>query len=337
MPCEIFKQQSCSRPLKLKFISIFFLFLLISCRAEDNTPARSTVKLLNKYLDSTHLSPADKIALEIGGGRSVILVQENPLRSDTMELVQALVPMLHSMGFRQLGMYQFSSGGQMYLDRYSQDLNVLITNEELFSFPLAALYFKEYRDFLNYIRRFNALLEEHETAFEIIGLGGSEGVSRALDILDNGNGFLWLSPEMLAQVFKAPDSQNPSGNSISPLILRHYGPGENALLWNGLVEHVKAQRPLRDRSFAYKPDELPFQLWQDTGIKADLVVVTEFTYKAVHIMPKFITESTKEEALNSYPSLNVRKPEKISPRRINRIIKRQVKHYEKFLSKVSWQ
>lgn len=309
--------------------------LLTSCRAERIHPPESRVKMLNEWLDTSPHTPADRVREEFEPGQSVILVQDKILRADTINLVQALLPLLYDLGIRTMGLYHFDITSQGNLDRYSQEVNSNPAQLEELAASMAFLGYVEYRNFLEYIRGFNGQLNPGEEVMRTVALGESGAISpaKAEKLLDEGSNFLWLRPKDLELIRKSPRSEEVP--RPEPLILTHYGPGPSGLQLEGVIEYVKAQRPMRDRTFAFHPDTPPFLLWHyKDAVEPDIVIVTAFPYRAITAIPNFITPKTFEEALGFFPEIQLRRPQNLPLPRMNRIIGRQAKQYALFLKRL---
>lgn len=287
-------------------------------------PTEHQISLLNKWLDSSHQTPAESIIQGFQQGRSVILAQDMILRGDTVDLVRSLIPLFYNLGIRNIGLYQFNTTSQKDLDWYYADPD----RKNVIDSPMPFLAYIEYREFLEYIKDLNNHKKLGEEAISIaaLGEGGSISSSRVNQLLEEGNCFLWLKSTDLVSI---PHTET---DEVKPLVLLHHGPGSEGSIWNELILHTKNQRPLRDATFAFNPDTPPFHLWKyNHPVKPDIVIVTVFPYRAVTTVPDYLTEDMTDEVLANFPEIHIRNPQNLLPSRLNRIVNRQVKRYARFL------
>ena len=312
---------------------LFLLFLLTSCHPELPIVSQENEDRLSleKWLNESRRTPGELLSEELMAQRSVVLAQDNPLRSDTIEMMRALLPVIYDAGVRELGLFYLDSAQQMELDAYILDGSDKTRAEKLLFSANAALGYSEYCDFILYLREFNESQNESEEAIRLLALG------------DNGK----TSPEILTAALKNQEQKPPvflwiPAEDINLLpentvVISHHGPGENILRWNGLIEGVCAQRDIRDRSFAFKTDKPPFPGWNDeeTGIKADIYIVTPYPYRAVQPIPDFITPETAARSLAFFPEISIEKPLKWIAFRMNRIIKKTALDYNRMVENLN--
>ncbi len=316
----------CSRTVFFSGMIIIASALLTSCKEEKVLLTEHQISLLNKWLDSSYQTPAERIIQEFQQGRSVILAQDMILRGDTVDLVRSLVPLFYSLGIRNIGLYQFNTTSQKELDWYCRDANP--GQNDAISSPMPFLAYIEYREFLDYIKDLNNHKKLGEEAINIIALGerGSISSPRVNQLLEEENCFLWLKSTDLASI---PHTET---DEVKPLVLLHHGPGPDGLIWNELILHTRNQRPLRDATFAFNPDTPPFHLWKyNHPAKPDIVIVTVFPYRAVTTVPGYLTRDITDEVLANFPEIQIRNPQNLLPSRLNRIVYRQVKRYARSL------
>jgi hypothetical protein len=252
------------------------LLLLTSCRPEPPTVSVSDVKALDNWLDENRTSPGKVLEEILKDGQSIVFLQDNQLRADSIDLMKALVPVIYDAGVREIGLFFLDMKEQEELDSWIQGKNRDSQAEKLISNANASLGYMEYCDFLRYIREFNSELAENETAVHLLGLGnrGSTDPEKPAEILkmndDEKNGetdevdeepglpvFLWLKAEdgkLLPEESDLPDA---------PIIIEHHGPGKNGYRWNGLIEYVNARRDIRDRTYAFRTAAPPFSGWTE--------------------------------------------------------------------------
>ncbi len=306
---------------------IFFtgLVFLSSCQTEEIQPPDQQIRILHEWLDSSRQNPVAAIVERLIPEEAVILVEDNILRLDTIALVKALIPSLHNLGIVNIGMYQYNSSKQ-------PELNVFHSSS------LAVSQLQEYRDFLHYIENFNAHLPPEKAPIELIALGEKNGIALAETrrLLDEGLSFLWLRSGDLELIEEAEAQNDPQQLEASPktepLIITHFGPTMTGLRWDGVVELVKRQRATRDRTFSFDPKQIPFSFWgyQNT-VTPDIVIVTAFLYKSVNVAPSVIPQTAVMDALQLFPEVQVRNPQDLSAPRMDRIIRRQVRRYRRWL------
>lgn len=318
-----------SRSLHPVSLILFLLFLLSSCSQELLIESQSNEDRisLEKWLDESRRTPGELLSEELMAQRPVVLAQDNLLRSDTIEMMRALLPVIYDAGVRELGLFYLDAAQQMELDAYILDGSDKTRAEKLLYSANAALGYSEYCDFILYLREFNESLDEGEEAIRLLALG------------DNGK----TSPEILTMILETQEQKPPvflwiPAEEIKLLpekavIISHYGPGENILRWNGLIEEICAQRDIRDRSFAFRTDKPPFPGWnvKETGIKADICIVTPYPYRAVQPIPDFITPETAARALTFFPEINMEKPLSWIVFRMNRITRKAALNYNRMV------
>ncbi len=309
--------------------SFYILFagivLLNSCQAEKIQPPDQQIRILHEWLDSSRQNPAAAIAEHFTPEGSAILVEDNILRLDTIELVKALVPSLYNLGIMNLGMYQYPSSKQTELNAMN-------------SSSLAASQLQEYSDFLRYIENFNNQLKPGKAPMRLLALGEQNGIAltETRRLLDEGNSFLWLRSGDLEMIKEAEARNAPlpleAAPETEPLIITHFGPAMTGLRWDGVVEFMKRQRAIRDCTFAFDPKEVPFHFWgyEDT-VTPDIVIVTAFLYRPVNVALSVISQAAVPDALRLFPEVQVRNPQELSAPRMDRIIRRQVRRYRKWL------
>lgn len=337
-------------------ISICILLMitgsLLSCNSEVAEISAEDSESLNLWLDSQRRTAPKLLKEEILAGRSAILLQDNMLRSDTIDLMRSLLPSLYDQGIREIGVFYLDSAKQAELDGFIVEGDENTLAEKLLFSADAALGYQEYCDFMEYVREFNqkltpeagrmrlrALGEDGSTSAELLAeaLGNFESLGEA-DNIPVMPIFLWIKAENLSLLPDFPTENSDEEISLkAPVIIVHHGPGISDLRWNGLIETVVSRRDIRDRTFAFRTDDPPFGGYSDaeSGIAADLYVVTPFEYRAVNPIPDFISAETAAEALEYFPEISM---EKLPPgwlaSRMNRITRRAAKKYNAGIEKI---
>jgi len=325
------------------------LLLLTSCRPDPPTVSESDVKALENWLDENRTSPGEVLEEVLKNGQSIVFLQENQLRADSIELMKAIVPVIYDAGVREIGLFFLDMNEQEELDSWIQGKDRDSQAEKLIFNANAALGYMEYCDFLRYIREFNSELTENEAAVRLLAMGnkGSTDPEKPAEILKMNDGekngetddadeepglpvFLWM---------KAEDGKLLPGESDlpgTPIIIKHHGPGENEYRWNGLIEYVNARRDIRDRTFAFRTAAPPFSGWTDKerDLQADICIVSPYPYRAVQTIPHFITPETATRALNSFPEINMEKPLGLAAYRMNRTIRKKAESYQKSIDRL---
>ncbi len=314
-------------------LTLLFLFLLTSCQPDIQTVIKENDDnlSLDKWLDESSRSPGELLYEELNTEQSVVLVQDNILRSDTIEMMRALLAVIYDAGVRELGLFFLDSSQQMELDAYILDGSDKTRAEKLLFSANAALGYTEYCDFILFVRDFNRKLDTGEEGIRLLALGtdgktSPEILSAALENQeDSPPVFLWLTAEEMDML---PDT---------PVILSHHGPGESTLRWNGLIEEVSAERDIRDRTFAFRTAAPPFPGWseEEADIKADIYIVTPYPYRAVQPIPGFITPETAVRALTFFPEIGMEKPLSWIAFRMNRITRKAAAGYNRMVENLN--
>ncbi len=333
------------------------LTLLTSCRPELPSFSLEDALSLHRRLDESRTTPAGLLAEELAAGRSAVLAQDELLRADTIDLMRSLVPVLHDLGVREIGLFFLNAEKQDELDGFIIDGDNKTRSGKLLFSADAALGYLEYCDFMVYVQDFNQRLLPDETPIRLLALGEDGNVSPelltvALGIAENITEeavpvFLWIPAEDLGLLPKVPEIDDTEGIETaenpevrqSPVIFAHHGPGNGYLRWNGLIESVAAERDIRDRTFAFRTAEPPFSGWSsnEAGIEAEIYLVTPFDYRAVEPIPDFITPESATEALTFFPEISMEKPLSWVASRMNRITRRAARRYDRMIEKLETQ
>jgi len=153
-----------------KLLCLVPLLILLSCgnprieRLPDSTETG-----LTDYLRSRHMSPADLILRSSEDSRGVLLTGTRGLQSD-ITLLRYLVPVLHDAGHPSMALWFLHSGDEERIEAFMSGSDESITAEDLlFRADPARAGYTEYRDFLDYLKAFNAALPENST-FRVSGL-----------------------------------------------------------------------------------------------------------------------------------------------------------------------
>ena len=282
-----------------------------SCRPHEAPYTDEAVRDINQWLDSRRTPPAVLIAEETAAGRRPVLIQEEPLRGDTVRLMRSLLPVIHNLGLDTLGVFFLEGAEQEAIDRYVVMGEEAPAPEELLIAADASLGYREYRDFIAYVRDYNRRAAGESDFIRLTGLSG-EGAAEA--------DFLWMSTDEAGKPISA------AADERSSVILMHYGPGGGRPRLGALVEHLKAYRAVRDLTFAFRPAQVS---WAEAGDfpDTDIVIVTSFPYTGVEAIPDFITAENFEAAAASFPNI------RIGASRLNRIIERAAIRYQRELKR----
>lgn len=347
----------------LGLLCIFgILILLTSCRPKLSLVSFEDASSLHRRLDENRETPAGLLAEELSAGRSIVLVQDDLLRADTVDLMRSLIPILYDLGIREIGLFFLNTINQEELDRFVVNGDDVTRAGKLLFSADAALGYLEYCDFMIYVQDFNQRLLPDETPMRLLALGEDGKVSPELLALSlglaeesTGEGspaenevkppvFLWIPAEDLGLLPAIPETENGDGVETvenpevrqSPVIIAHHGPGKGYLRWSGLIESVAAERDIRDRTFAFRTAEPPFSGWsyEEAGIESEIYLVTPYSYRAVEPIPDFITSETAAEALVFFPDISMEKPLSWVASRMNRITKRAARQYDRMIEKL---
>jgi hypothetical protein len=321
------------------------VILLFSCGRGDQSAVDGDRAELNRWLDSERTSPGDLVYDVLKSGRSVVLFQDNPLRGDTVKLMHALVPTIRSAGITDLGVYFLDSSRQEEIDAFVAGNNIDVTATELLFQSDAALGYREYSDFLGYVREFNSLAKPGETPLRLVALGKQGELSADIikELLNPGktgdgkNGprsvFLWIT---MNDVENGVLPSDKSG-APRPLIAVHHGPDKKNLRWDGFIENVAVKRDVRDRSFGFLGEKAPFAMWKgdESGVSADIYLVTPYRYSGVTPIPDFISAKSAEAALEFFPEISMKKPRFVAAIRMNGMIRRDARRYQRALNRLN--
>jgi hypothetical protein len=274
-------------------------------------------------------------------------------------LIEALLPTLHDVGITTVGVFFMDVSGQADLDEFilsdpadNPSDNPALKAQSLLRAADASLGYAEYCGFLETVNRFNSRLNDEETPIRVAALGRNGqmdieslavvvqgGEKEAVETRSDPPGpvFLWLLASQTASALVAwgegdsPGEDSPLGNA-PPAIMRHHGPVPgDGLRWDGLIESVAAGRDLRDRTFAFYTDQLPFPGWEGSGIDADIYAVTPYPYRGVTPIPDFISPEYASEAKRFFPDMSMEKPLRWLSSRMNHRIERAARKYAKSL------
>lgn len=311
-------------------ILLILTIILSSCGNKAVSPPKERAKILHEWIETSALTPTAAILEELSDNQSVMLVQDEMLRADTIKLVHSLLPFLVNQGMHTMALSFLNAKNQDDIDTYYLSENKQNPEEILIS-ANATLGYTEYGEFLEYIWNFNAKQKPDEPLIKIVALGTDKGISEKItqELLEETACFLWIYPKDLAQV---PIMSDDEDSAPTPVSIVHYGPDAEGLRWSGLVESVKEQRAILDRTFAFKPTDSPFQSWDYEGsTQADIVIVTAFPYRSVTPIKDFVNLANIELAWNSFPEIRIRSLKSLMASRMNGIIRRRARRYRRFL------
>jgi hypothetical protein len=324
-----------------------FLFaaLILSCSPEPAVYSSDDALALNQWLDENRITPADLLEEELATGRSAILVQDEKLRADTIDLMRSIIPVLYDLEIRDVGVFFLNASKQDELDGYIVDGDKITLPGKLLLSADAALGYREYCDFMDYVRGFNQKLPSGLNPIRLLALGENGITSKT--ILAQALGpdetsavpqvFLWIPAEDLDLIPVFPDASDGDGDSVpAPLIITHHGPGIERLRWGGLIESVAAERDIRDRTYAFRTGEAPFPGYSsdEAGMETEVYLVTPFAYRAVTPIPDFITPDSATDALEFFPGISMEKPISLLASRMNHMIRRAARKYDAAVGKL---
>ena len=295
---------------------------LFSCRPQTPRYDETDIQALHEWLDSQRTMPAELLAEEIAGGRRPMLVQDDVLRADTADLMRSLVPVIHDLGLNSIGVFFLDEADQDEIDRYIVSGDQAAQPESFLVGGNASLGYREYRDFIEYVREFNQQGSTERDVVRLVALS-RDRISFLKDDETEGS-FLWLTTDQIGRLPSMPPGDP------APMTILHYGLAAGELGWNGVVEAVGAGRAIRDMTFAFRPTEAAWAKPDDfPGV--DMVVVTSFPYRTVEPIADFVTPETAEKAMKFFPDLRPRKPLGIAASRMNGIIRRSARRHKRKL------
>ncbi len=289
------------RNISQSFFLLLFLLsstvlMLSACRPDNSNYTPEQVQALNQYLDSRPPLPSKLLTAEIAKGASAVFVPDNVLRADSIRMIQAVLPAFYQAGIRNMGVFFLSGIDQnridsLILEPASPESSARDSADQLLLSSGAAMGYREYTNFLLYVKQFNQSLANQEEALRI-----------------------WPADTLLQQMKESSESSEPAETAETaepaekkePVFLwlrdssqldtemeelvsfSHFGPGKNGLRWGGLMEKTLEERDIRDRSFSFKPSEPPFSEWQDEQnepLKTNIFIVTPYQRRAVTPLP----------------------------------------------------
>ncbi len=349
--------------LRVLLLTAATLFLL-SCGNNEALYSSANALNFHQWLDTDRPSPADLIAEAHDAGATVILLQDNAMRADTVDLAISLLPALYDSGIREWGIFFLNSNFMNSLNTFLSDRNLgeseaVKDAEKLLLNADASLGYREYRDFILYVRTFNSYLAPDEEPIKLLplstnrvfnpGILQSANADSDSSLLENpettpenaaeeneyaddaeemiGNqkpfqGILWVRAEDLPRL--------KSGAGITnPYVVAHYLPRHD------IIGTESARRDIRDRSFAFETASLPFEGWEAAAPEkeADLVVVTPFAFRAVSPIEDFIDEASSPQAAQDFPDIRMKIPSAGAAARMNRLLKKRANDYRKAVEK----
>lgn len=321
-------------PLLLSALCL--LVISTSCLGKTEGLSASMERELHSWLDSSRRPPGNGIEILAESGRSLIFVQDDILRRDSLLLMEALTPLFFDLGIRRMAVYFLDYRDQKIVDSYlkgetEEDTHALALQ------PTMGLAYREYHDYLNYVKSFNDSGKNQQDTITLFGLSDEGG----------------LSSERMEQFFKDGEEQAPffawilsadlplitermkAGRLPDSAILTHYGPEKDALRWNGLVEKVQKNRSVRDASYALFPDEQPFSSWPyPMDFEADLIIVAGFDYQGVLPVSSFATKENISALATAFPDFRMYRSGMLAAFRLNRLIRITARRYARMLSKL---
>lgn len=347
--------------LRILIITAAAMFFL-SCGNNEPPYTSQDVQNFHKWLDTDQKSPTELITAAHDSGLTVILSQDNPMRADTVDLAKSLLPSLYDLGLREWGVFFLDSKYQdevdsLITDRKSLNESASLKAAENLLFKAdASLGYREYRDFILYIRDFNRYLAPEEEPIKLLALSSNrmlhpsilpsaapdpntpasetQETSTEAEESSNGNpdeaaesiepfpGILWIKADDVPQLKDFTGITNT-------YVIAH------SLPRNDIIGIESTRRDIRDRSFAFEPASLPFGGWDATQseISADLVIVTPFAFRTVSQIEDFITESSSTKAAEDFPEIRLKTPSSSAAARMNRLLKKRSIDYRKTIEK----
>jgi hypothetical protein len=350
-------RQKNNTPVVLRYVSgamivsglLLFATLILSCSPEPVVYSADDALALHRWLDENRRTPADILDEELVTGRSAILVQDEKLRADTIDLMRSLTPVLYDLGIRDVGVFFLNASKQDELDGYIVGGDGITLPGKLLLSADAALGYREYCDYMEYVRNFNQMLPPGLDPIRLLALAenGITSKTKLTEVLGSDETsavrqvFLWILAEDLDLIQVSPATGDGDGDgdedTVSvPLIITHHGPGIERLRWGGLIESVAAERDIRDRTYAFKTEEAPFPGFtsEEAGMATDMYLVTPFAYRAVTPIPDFITPESAIDALAFFPDISMEKPISLLAARMNRKIRRAAQKYDAGVEKL---
>ena len=285
------------------------LITAAACKPHSPPYTDEAMRELNQWLDSRRTTPGQLLAEEIAAGRRPVLIQPNPLRGDTVEFMRSLIPVIHKLGLDTLGVFFLEGAEQDAIDAYVLRGEEVPAPEELIIAADASLGYREYRDFITYVRDYNRRGNGESDSIRLVGLSG-EGDTEA--------DFLWMNGDKADGRISGTSAERPS------VILLHYGPGDGQPGLNALVEDLRRRRAVRDLTFAFRPAQVSWAEAEDFP-DIDIVSASSFPYAGVEPIPDFITPENIEAAVHSFPDI------RMGASRINLIIRREARRYRREL------
>ena len=292
----------------------------VSCSRETVSWTAQESAALHRWLDARPNGPSGPVTLELQAGRPVVFLHDSVWRRDSILMLQAMLPSIHDAGVRELGVFFLESDAQADIDEL---LSGGTDKEpgELIRMADARLGYREYCDFVRYVKDFNARISIDEERIRIIGLDrrgtlDPEVLGTLLpdqtEDADARPSFLWIRSEDHVIL--------PGTDAV---ILTHHQPG------SGILDMILQERVLRDRSFAFRADEDPFASWDHYRIpeSSDIVVVTPFENTAVTPIEDFITEENLDIAREYFPETGSDSRPSFQAAAMNRAIARAARRY----------
>ncbi len=318
---------------------VILLLIISSCKPEEKPYTDRDVRALNKWIDANPAGPSGLILDEIESGRSVIFLQENILRSDSIQMLEGIIPSLYDSGIREMGIFFLETNSQSEVDNYISGESGL-TEYDVLRLSDIRLGYEEYAAFLAYVKKFNSGLSvDSRMRLTAIGNGGllsevklfellSDDVSENV-VMDSTPVFVWLKAQdagfLPASSEEQAEEQTEEESEISsttPLVVVHYGSANGIPAFGGFIETVISSRDVRDRSFSFRPDDLPFSDWKEIVMlnEAEIAIVTPYDYSKVIPIPEFIRIEDLEAARLYFPDLGNENMPESQVRKINRTI-----------------
>ena len=285
------------------------LITAASCTPHSPPYTDEAMRELNQWLDSRRTTPGQLLAEEIAAGRRPVLIQPNPLRGDTVEFMRSLIPVIHKLGLDTLGVFFLEGAEQDAIDAYVLRGEEAPAPEELIIAADASLGYREYRDFITYVRDYNRRGNGESDSIRLVGLSG-EG--------ETGADFLWMSADKNGGRISETAAEGAS------VILLHYGPHDAPPRFSRLVEDSRRRRAVRDLTFAFRPAQVSWAEAEDFP-DIDIAAASSFPYTAVEPIPDFITPENIEAAAHAFPDI------RMGASRINLIIRREARRYRREL------
>ena len=315
-----------------KLLILCIIVLLGSCsRLEITPPAAEVERTLTNYLEETGMSPAALIHQVKDQNRSVLLVGVRGVQSD-LELLAYFIPVLTDMGELSLGLWFLDNVPSPMIDEYfSDDSSGLEADDLLFASDPSFTGYREYREFLEYLRDFIISLPE-ETHWLVSGS----------DTQKNNTFFIYIPYSELSTFSPRDDKYTIFiHNPVQPAEEKSYFPFQGQLYY--MLIHKWPQYRYAAIDLAASPFGSLFfnSLDQETGTPVRerfdgvLLAGIEKGFTPLHRIEDFINENNAPEALEAFPRQIIRKKIKPASYLMNMKLRKEDRKWRNSLKKMS--